>query len=761
MAPSNGGVAAGSHANPGPPFSYAQAAKGNATTPSSVSATTSKPPMSARQSKESISTASTNPATESRFSWADDAADANTLVDNGTPRGSPNQTMLNESKGPAFTAHSQSEATTRVESDAPVPIGDGSVIEEPHGTKEPVQLSRSAKDSDWRRRSSATDKDTKQKTASSTSPQNAHQEGQEKPAQKLLTAAPLPAVNVWAQRAQERQPKKNIETPPAGLIVNTRSAINEPRTLGTPDVVPKVSFVHGLQKAQIDSNPQMTESKPDEKSLDQRSNLQYDQQAWDPKQTHYTNRLDGPSPKSADWMSRTQSQPSSIISSTPERAAVVDTVNWPTPETAQEEVSRKPSEKFERPEHDRGPSHPPKNHGKQEWVHVPFIPTVKFQTPIPSSRRGVRGGGRGSRGVSERGALSHASISRSGFSAAAADPAEGQAETHRRGRAGSTSVMSSSTLRGRSARRPVSAHGIRTTSLPSTQDPQMHQFANRIDASSNHGKSAVDGDQHSQEAQIPTSHLQDDSSEVSKISTWSDDRKTSGQESESISAQNRRRSIATQTVPSHEPADRTSSSNRKRGGFLAINPAEASATRPADRKRSGSNTHKAYMQDHRPEVPSYPYDIHGVFPNHDRNDLRPDRPRGGRGGRGGFAHAHASAQLQVQTEFSANQNMGPASSSKTPSFQPFSAYPSNSRTYRPSPRSAPILTDSPYARAMPEHPPSAQPSSYYSGSYSYSGPQSVPALQHDPYLQQMILMNGVANQLSVDSPLFFFYYYDR
>ena len=77
-----------------------------------------------------------------------------------------------------------------------------------------------------------------------------------------------------------------------------------------------------------------------------------------------------------------------------------DEMSWPTPDLAKEEEKKKVHEKSERVEKEKTPSKP---HGKEKWVQVPYVPTAVFNTPLPTSRRGGRGGGRGARDQGGRG----------------------------------------------------------------------------------------------------------------------------------------------------------------------------------------------------------------------------------------------------------------------------------------------------------------------------------------------------------------------
>ena len=78
-----------------------------------------------------------------------------------------------------------------------------------------------------------------------------------------------------------------------------------------------------------------------------------------------------------------------------------DAISWPTPDTALEE-KRKLLNRTEKDDKEKTPN--PKPHGKKEWQTVPFVPTVNFNTPMPTSRtRGGRGSGGGARENGGRG----------------------------------------------------------------------------------------------------------------------------------------------------------------------------------------------------------------------------------------------------------------------------------------------------------------------------------------------------------------------
>ncbi|KAL1958588.1 hypothetical protein VTO42DRAFT_4185 [Malbranchea cinnamomea] len=84
-------------------------------------------------------------------------------------------------------------------------------------------------------------------------------------------------------------------------------------------------------------------------------------------------------------------------------APVNDAASWPTPQSAQGESQKKAQEKPQQAEKS-DKERPPRAHGKEKWMPVPYVPTAVFNTPLPpAARRGGRAGRAG------RENLSHAS----------------------------------------------------------------------------------------------------------------------------------------------------------------------------------------------------------------------------------------------------------------------------------------------------------------------------------------------------------------
>ena len=734
MAPSNGNTAVGSQGSSAPPFSYAQAAKGKSSASSSTVHASTKPPMSSSQSKESISTASTNPATESKFSWADDAADASTLVEHGTPHGSPSHSAVNQRTDSSSPPDGQDDVTGDGRSQTSAQNIESQIEDKPKGTSDVSPSPRSAKDPDWRRRSSVLEHNIKQSNAS----QDQMDDLDGKPEPKPLTEAPIPAVNIWTQRAQERKPKQPPATPSLTSNTSVGSVNNERQNnAAAAKNSQATASIARQQLSQAPTHKEATTAHPVERSSVQpsnsRGNTNSRRQSHNVVQSHDV----------LDSRSTIQTQPKSLDDTA--KGPFVDTMNWPTPETAQDEERRKPADKVDKSETERGISQGSKAHGKQEWVHIPFIPTVKFETPIPpNSRHGGRGGNRGNRDVGGRGGVGHAATSRGGPNATGIAGSDGLSDNVRRGRAGSTSAMASSvTMRGRSARRPVSAHGVASHAAASTHEVQQYQDPDKDDPHSNNRKQIAETDK---DASKGTWMVPSDST-TSTAPSLAGGVTGETQPSNGAPLNEKRRSIATQTDVVAESAQYgTSNNNRKRGVSSATTPGEFNSARATDRRRSGSNAHKSYWPDRRFEGSSRPHEMSSILPFRDRTDSRPERGRGGRGGRGGFAHPHPPTHLQLHGH-GTNHKSGSSQPPQSSPFPEFQSFASSNRGYRPPPRAASITTDSPHSRTLPTYPPTPQPASQGGGMQGYGTTQSVPALQYDLYVQEMVLMNGVANQL--------------
>jgi la-related protein 1 len=200
---------------------------------------------------------------------------------------------------------------------------------------------------------------------------------------EILVPAPLPTVNFWQQRKEELAKTK----PSPVLIQNPQSFVES-------------SIAN-------DATSAATTKAGDTKKRGKSSNVDDGDKIMGAKDASNTGRgqkkggesggkakEDQPSKRAGPRGSRTgeKDEKSSANQLPP---PVEDAISWPTPETALEEEKRKAQEKLEKEEKDDNASSKPRP--KEKWVPVPYIPTVTFNTPLPTRGGRGRGGARGGR----------------------------------------------------------------------------------------------------------------------------------------------------------------------------------------------------------------------------------------------------------------------------------------------------------------------------------------------------------------------------
>lgn len=335
-------------------FSYAQAAKGisspvSASKPASGSATpakddTSKAPIT--------SIAQVN-------SWADDA-ETESSIEQPTTNG---ESQTTTSK-PAKAAESLEASTTDLDS-----LSASTVTKDDDASSQPNTSSEST----WDNKSQAStsvDKSVEPVQKTSEKPERSEkgrkgkkgEKGEksdkkeaekEKEPPKPLKEAPLPAVNIWQQRADQQ---KSQAKPVAASLTN------------------------GASKKSSEGKPSTAENKSKAREEDKTASLRKDTRGDAEKKSTKGKPYDR------------DAKPSSSVMPLPPNQ---DQDSWPTPDTAVDEDRKKAQEKTEKERKDSAPNG---TTGKHEWVKVPYTPSVVFNTPLPnaaSSRRGGRPGGRG------------------------------------------------------------------------------------------------------------------------------------------------------------------------------------------------------------------------------------------------------------------------------------------------------------------------------------------------------------------------------
>lgn len=176
-------------------------------------------------------------------------------------------------------------------------------------------------------------------------------------AEKEFKAAPIPTVNIWQQRMKDLEQQRTTTVP---------NATSQPQKAKSGNEEPK----------RKSTSRETGSSEREPKSVDS---------------TKSTTRKDKDAPSTRNSRPGSQQGEKADANGPP---PVDDAHFWPTPESSTVEDRRKSTsyEKTDKPEAKLGSQ---KSHGK--WVHVPFVPTAKFETQLPTSvsRRGGRGGARG------------------------------------------------------------------------------------------------------------------------------------------------------------------------------------------------------------------------------------------------------------------------------------------------------------------------------------------------------------------------------
>lgn len=355
------------------PFSYAQAAKGKSMQSSSASM------------KQALSGATNGvdgivkQAQESKTEWSDESTDSRmTAVE-----------AIRHDKEPSSDQHAGSEQTFDASSQVQK-AGERNGVA--NGTSESAS-STTAKDEDAassQNPSSDSAWDSKSQgsvgvdvskagseEASTKSKKNSLQD--ETPPAKVLKEAPIPTVNFWQRRAQDAQGRQPI-TSASTTDTSRQSASRNPNEVNGVSPVTTSTMRNNTTNEGQDRPDALKQTAPTTSPSDE-------VQSRDVEKRSSTN--DGASFKRAPRGSR-----SSLSSAR-------DELSWPTPDSAQDEERRKIQERGDK----TGPPTLSKPHGKNEWVPVPYTPSVKFNTPLPiATKRGGRIAGRAGREIGRGGA---------------------------------------------------------------------------------------------------------------------------------------------------------------------------------------------------------------------------------------------------------------------------------------------------------------------------------------------------------------------
>lgn len=330
-------------------FSYAQAAKGRSSAPSS-----------SRAASGSVTPSLDAAATST--SWADDAESAIDLTKNDGLVAQEKPATNGDAK-PSVSA-----ASSVTSPDA----GNSS-----SSTKDDDTLSvQNASESTWDSKSQESEPTAKavdsEKTKDESEASDETTKERKQPAKPKLTEAKPPAVNIWQQRAQSFQSK-------APSPVQARAAAT---------AAPEASRKEQKSEPKKKSGPATGQTQEAKSTLSRGDRANNARQGTD---------------VSADGQKKSASHRQAPAANAP---APTNEVAWPSMETAREEERKRAQEKEDKADKDQTQPPASKPVGRKEWQSVAITPNVIFETTLPTrgATRGGRGGARGASNASGRNA---------------------------------------------------------------------------------------------------------------------------------------------------------------------------------------------------------------------------------------------------------------------------------------------------------------------------------------------------------------------
>ncbi|KAL8961810.1 MAG: hypothetical protein Q9193_001687 [Seirophora villosa] len=195
------------------------------------------------------------------------------------------------------------------------------------------------------------------------------------PATSTLKDAPPPAVNIWKQRINAKAAKQ----PPNASTTNSSK---QPTTIDQANGVAK-PFDIGAESRKFDSK---RHAKRAHSGLDEKAATAGAKDVI----KHVDGKVNGAeaSDTGSQKVSRPANTDSSVSGPRMPPPPPGDAQSWPTPDSAIDEERRKVQERAEKTEKDKSTTS--RAHGKEKWMPVPYVPSVRWDTPIPLPRRGGR-----------------------------------------------------------------------------------------------------------------------------------------------------------------------------------------------------------------------------------------------------------------------------------------------------------------------------------------------------------------------------------
>ncbi|KAK8055293.1 La domain family [Apiospora rasikravindrae] len=363
-------------------FSYAQAARGQVSSPAAAQMADSNHGLAAESVTSSAQSTTPSTALSTVSNDVDSAADP-------TQSQSGQSDLANQVALESDVQNSKEEDTTSVAASVQQPstqplnekkqspdnVSQGN-DRRPRGT---TSSARGTDVTDAKKPGKRNNKKSRGNEKDSEPEQVAEKEKEVEEPKVALADAPLPVVNPWTRRAEAQATKVKTSPSPA-VAPQSSNGLNKP------------SQIAGSTPSNVDSRS--TRLAPSNGVEGNGQHMRMTNGAKAQKKASESAR-DGSRPvprgnRAGDKNAKDVADP---------LPAVSDPSSWPTPETAATEV--KPQEKDEVKDDNKSDTGA---NQKTKWVQIPFVPTVNFTTPINrgTGRGGSRGGSRGGREAGAR-----------------------------------------------------------------------------------------------------------------------------------------------------------------------------------------------------------------------------------------------------------------------------------------------------------------------------------------------------------------------
>jgi la-related protein 1 len=365
-----------------PVFSYAQAAKGRTTATTNSGATSNQATSGVSTPAKALNSAADTPSVGSErgeqsvngsidvSNKADQPVEANSEVKDAVPTKSGSRPASPSLETPSSSMLPAGEKDDFVLVGGPVTESSRDRISHIIATEKGGDVTEGKR----------VKKGKKQKNAEKEALEKEKAAAEEAKLQEQLVPAPLPAVNFWLQRKEEAAKTKPASVPSLNTqpFVESSSVAETPRSPETKRRGGKATSIEDPEKVNGTHHNGTIKDSPNSAKNQKKAN----EPLLKPKEDQ--------TPKRAGPRGNRAIEKDEKSTSTQLPPPVEDATSWPTPETALEEEKRKAHEKLEKDETTSNKPRP-----KEKWQTLPYVPSVAFNTPLPSRGGRGRGGGRG------------------------------------------------------------------------------------------------------------------------------------------------------------------------------------------------------------------------------------------------------------------------------------------------------------------------------------------------------------------------------